>query len=80
MKATRSLSTIRVHDGLVGVLYLISVVLALTVQLEWIYMAGAIAVLQISSYFTGFCPVYFVLDKMESKPKADSDVAGPRPA
>ena len=53
----------RVHDGIVGAIYLLSVVLALTVNIQWIYLAGAVAVLQISSLFTGFCPVYFILDK-----------------
>lgn len=79
MKATRSLSNIRVHDGLVGLLYLASVVLALTVDPEWLYVAGAVAVLQISSYFTGFCPVYFLLDRMDHKSEAGSDVAGSKP-
>ena len=78
MERTRSLRKIRIHDGIVGVLYLLSVVLAFTVNLQWLYLAGGVAVLQISSYFTGFCPVYFVLDRMGS-PKEGSDVAGPRP-
>ena len=79
MKTTRSLSKIRIHDGLVGIVYLSSVVLALTVNIEWIYVAGAVAVLQVASYFTGFCPVYFVLDRTVSKKKTDSDVTGAKP-
>ena len=78
METTRTLSKIRIHDGIVGALYLVSVILAFTVHIQWLYMAGAIAVLQISSYFTGFCPVYYVLDRMMPG-KAHSDVAGPRP-
>ncbi|NCP52962.1 MAG: hypothetical protein COW66_00640 [Flavobacteriaceae bacterium CG18_big_fil_WC_8_21_14_2_50_34_36] len=64
METTRSLRKIRIHDGIVGALYLLSAVLAFTVSLEWLYLTAAVAVLQISSLFPGFCPVYFVLDKM----------------
>ena len=38
--------------------------LALSVQLEWIYLALAVAVLQIISPVTRFCPVYFILNKL----------------
>jgi len=64
MEASRSINKIRIHDGIVGALYLVSAVLAYTVNIQWLYLTGAIAVLQISSYFTGFCPVYFALNKM----------------
>lgn len=77
MKTTRSLNKIKTHDGIVGALYLLSVVLAFTVNIQWLYLAGAVALLQISSAFTGFCPVYFVLDKM--MPEANHDVAGTKP-
>ncbi len=78
MKTTRSLTKIKIHDGIVGALYLLSVVLAFTVNIQWLYLAGAVAILQISSAFTGFCPVYFVLDKM--MPESKHDVAGTKPA
>ena len=78
MKTTRSLSKIKIHDGIVGALYLLSVILAFTVNIQWLYLAGAVAVLQISSAFTGFCPVYFLLDKM--MPDAKHDMAGTKPA
>ena len=55
---------IRSHDANVGLLYGISVVLALSVQLEWIYLALAVAVLQIISPVTRFCSVYFILNKL----------------
>lgn len=77
METTRSLTKVRIHDGIVGAIYLLSVVLAFTVDLQWLYLAGAVAVLQISSYFTGFCPVYFMLDKM--MPTTKRDVAGTKP-
>jgi len=53
----------KIHDGIVGVIYLTSILLAVYVSMSWLYLAGAVAVLQIMSTFTGFCPVYFVLDK-----------------
>lgn len=67
MEAVRSESKVRIHDGIVGTIYLISVVLTLTIDIQWIYLAGIVAVLQISSYFTGFCPVYYLLDKFKNE-------------
>lgn len=58
---------VKVHDGIVGTIYLLSVILAVTVNIQWLYLAGVVAVLQISSSFTGFCPVYYILDKMMSE-------------
>ncbi|MDX1617805.1 MAG: DUF2892 domain-containing protein [Balneolaceae bacterium] len=65
-------SKVKVHDGIVGMIYMLSVILALTVNIQWVYLAGAVAALQIISMFTGFCPVYFVLDKVmgEEQPPA----------
>lgn len=59
-----TLTKVRVHDFIVGILYLVSVVLAITVNVQWAYLAGAVAVLQILSLVTRFCPVYFILNKM----------------
>jgi hypothetical protein len=55
---------IRAHDGIVGLLYGTSVLLTLQVGIEWVYLAGALAVLQIVGPFTKFCPVYFILNKL----------------
>ena len=55
---------IKVHDGIVGAVILLSVILAYSVDARWIGLAGVIAVLMISSAFTGFCPVYFVINKI----------------
>lgn len=54
----------RIHDGIVGAIYLLSIVLGAVVNIQWLYLAGAVAVLQIMSLFTGFCPVYYILDKI----------------
>lgn len=55
---------IKVHDGIVGTLILLSVILSLKVNAVWIYLAGAVSILMIISTFTGFCPVYFILRKI----------------
>lgn len=52
------------NDGIVGAIYLTSILLAVYVSMNWLYLAGAVAVLQIMSTFTGYCPVYFILDKV----------------
>lgn len=60
----RNISKVRAHDAIVGILYLTSAILALQVGIEWIYMAVAVALLQIFSPFTKFCPVYMILNKL----------------
>jgi hypothetical protein len=64
MATSRLQSKIKIHDGIVGMIYLLSVLLAFYVNIQWLYLAGGVAVLQILSMFTGFCPVYFVINKM----------------
>jgi 4-hydroxybenzoate polyprenyltransferase len=63
MKA-KNQTKIRTHDAIVGILYLTSAILALTINIQWIYMAVAVAALQIISPITKFCPVYFILNKI----------------
>ena len=63
MVTNRTHTKIRLHDAIVGILYLLSVVLAFTVNIQWMYLAGVVAVLQIISPLTKFCPVYFLLNK-----------------
>jgi len=60
----RDVVKVRVHDGMVGLMYLSSVLLANWVGLSWIYVAVGVSVLQIASPFTKFCPVYTVLNKV----------------
>ena len=66
----KNISKIRLHDGIVGILYLSSVLLANYINLSFGRIAIAVAGLQIVSPFTKFCPVYFVLNKMmpDTKP------------
>ena len=61
---------IKIHDGIVGAVILGSVVLGMKVNPAWFYVAGVIGVLMIASAFTGFCPVYYLLNKV--MPPADA--------
>ena len=54
----RDIIKVRVHDGIVGILYISSIILASQFGLNWIYVAVGVAVLQILSPFTKFCHVY----------------------
>tara|TARA_B100001996_G_C18110980_1_gene381227 strand:- start:240 stop:455 length:216 start_codon:yes stop_codon:yes gene_type:complete len=55
---------IRIHDGICGAAYMVSVILAAAVSIQWLWIAGVVAGLQIVSPFTRFCPVYFTLNKL----------------
>ena len=55
---------IRAHDGIVEATYMLSVILAAATSIQWLWVAGVVAGLQIISPVTKFCPVYFVLNKM----------------
>ena len=63
LKTSMTLKT-RIHDGLVGTLVLTGALLGLTQGAPWLYATAALAALMISSSFTGFCPVYFILDRI----------------
>jgi len=55
---------IKIHDGIVGALILLGTGLGMKVHPAWLYLPAAISLLMISSAFTGFCPVYFILHKL----------------
>ena len=55
---------IRMHDGICGAAYMVSVILAAAVSIQWLWIAGVVAGLQIVSPITRFCPVYFTLNKL----------------
>ena len=61
----------RIHDGIVGSLITGGVALGFYVDALWLLLPGIIGVTLLQSGFTGFCPVYYVLDKtcpMEHSP------------
>lgn len=54
----------RIHDGIVGILVTAGVALGYWVAPAWLLLPGAVGLLLVSSYFTGFCPVYYALDRL----------------
>ena len=70
MQNQQDIIKVRVHDGIVGLLYLGAVALSNQFGMNFIWIAVATAVLQILSPFTKFCPVYTILNKLmpESTP------------
>lgn len=53
----------RIHDAIVGVVVTAGVALGYYVDPMWLLVPGVIGVVLIQSGVTGFCPVYFILDK-----------------
>ena len=54
----------RIHDAIVGGVITAGVALAYWVSPTWLLLPAVIGVLMIQSGFTGFCPVYFTLDRL----------------
>lgn len=57
----------RIHDGIVGAVLTVGVLLAMKVDPVWWWLPGILGVTLLQSAFTGFCPVYFVLGKLTAK-------------
>ncbi|MGB2171652.1 MAG: YgaP family membrane protein [Flavobacteriaceae bacterium] len=64
MQNQKDIIKIRVHDGIVGLIYLSSVALANQFGLNFLWVAVGTALLQILSPLTKFCPVYTILNKL----------------
>lgn len=54
----------RVHDGIVGLLITAGVALGYWVAPVWLLVPGIVGLLLIQSWITGFCPVYYTLEKL----------------
>ncbi len=54
----------RMHDGIAGALILVGTLLGVFVHPYWLLVPGIIGALMLQSAFTGFCPVYYTLDKL----------------
>jgi hypothetical protein len=54
----------RIHDAIVGLLVTVGVALGHYVSAHWLLLPAVIGVTLIQSYVTGFCPVYFALDRL----------------
>lgn len=53
----------RIHDGIAGGLITAGVALGYYVAPLWLLLPGILGVTLLQSGFTGFCPVYYVLDR-----------------
>ena len=53
----------RIHDGIVGGVVTAGVALGYSVDPLWLLMPGVLGATLIQSGLTGFCPLYFVLDR-----------------
>ncbi len=54
----------KVHDGIIALLNIISLLLAVYVDMRFLWIAGAVAAVMVSSLFTGFCPVHYTIGKL----------------
>ena len=53
----------RLHDGIVGVVVAGGAALGYYVDPMWLLVPGILGVVLIQSGLTGFCPLYFILDR-----------------
>jgi hypothetical protein len=56
----------RIHDAIVGIVVTAGVALGHYVSAHWLLLPAVIGVTLIQSGITGFCPVYFVLNRLLS--------------
>ncbi len=54
----------RIHDGIAGAVITVGVLLGYYVNSVWLLVPGVLGVALVQSAFTGFCPVYYTLDKV----------------
>ena len=53
----------RIHDGIVGAVITAGVWLGASVDPVWLWVPGILGVTLLQSGLTGFCPLYFILDR-----------------
>lgn len=53
----------RIHDGIAGVIIAAGAGLGYWVDPLWLLVPGVLGLILLQSAFTGFCPVYFILDR-----------------
>ncbi len=63
MNIAKNIKKVRAHDAICGLSYLASVGLTIeTGNLDFLYIAIGVGILQVISPVTKFCPVYFTLN------------------
>ncbi len=53
----------RIHDAIAGAVITLGTVLGYYVDPLWLLVPGILGFTLLQSGFTGFCPVYFILDR-----------------
>ncbi len=53
----------QIHDGIAGGLIILGVLLGVYVNPTWLWLPGILGATLLQSGFTGFCPVYYLLDQ-----------------
>ena len=61
----------RMHEGLVCTLATLGVMFGFYLNPLWLLIPAIIGIALFQSAFTGFCPVYYTLDKMIDTPQAN---------
>ena len=59
----------KIHDAIVGLIVLSSAVLAWLFDPRWMWLAGLTALVMISSAFTGFCPIHYLVARAGRSPR-----------
>lgn len=54
----------RLHDGILGSLFMLTTILGFYVSPGWHWLSGLVGVVMLQSAFTGFCPLYYTLGKL----------------
>lgn len=54
----------RIHDSIVGLVITAGVAMGFWLDPVWLILPGVVGLLMIQSGLTGFCPVYYTLDKL----------------
>jgi hypothetical protein len=57
----------RIHDGIAGAVITVGVLLGYYASPVWLLVPGVLGVALVQSAFTGFCPVYYTLDKVDTQ-------------
>ena len=55
----------KIHDGIAGAVIAAGVALGYYVDPMWLLLPGILGLVLLQSAFTGFCPVYYTLDKID---------------
>lgn len=54
---------VKIHDGIIGALLAGSAGLAVAVDPRFVWLTGVTGLIMLSSAFTGFCPVHFLVSR-----------------